>query len=329
MAQIVRYAGLDVSKDNLDAALWPKAGVGCRFARLGELATLIAWLHEHEVARVGLEASGGYEREVIEALEAAGFVVALLNPLRVRRFAEAKGRLAKNDRVDADTIAQYAAIMVEEVRASRGRVLDRLAEYILVRRRIVDEMTNGINTLEHLRVKELRRLIERHHAALKRSLTRHDRRLAALVAEHPDWSRLATRLRSVPGVGPVLAHTLIALLPELGRLDRREIASLVGVAPFDDDSGKRNGAREIAGGREAVRRVLYMAAIVAKRCNPVLAAFAKRLAGKLPKVIIVACMRKLLVILNAIVRDGAEWRPDYLPLADHRRHIVPTICQTP
>ena len=325
MAQIVRSAGLDVSKDNLDVALWPRGGAVRRFARLGDLPKLIAWLHEQEVARVGLEATGGYEREVIEALEAAGFVVALLNPLWVRRFAEAKGRLAKNDRVDADTIARYAALMVEKVRANRGAALDRLAEYMLVRRRIIAQITDGINVLEHLRDKELRRLIERQHATFKRSLVRHDRRLAALVAEHPDWSRLAARLRSVPGVGPVLAHTLIALLPELGRLNRREIASLVGVAPFDDDSGRRNGVREIAGGREAVRHVLYMAAIVAKRCNPVLADFANRLAGKRPKVIIVACMRKLLVILNAMVRDGAEWQSNHLDLADRRRHAVPTI----
>jgi transposase len=154
----------------------------------------------------------------------------------------------------------------------------------------------------------LRDKIKRRQTALRRDLAALDKRLAKLVAEHDDWHVLEQRLRTVPGVGPVLVHTLIALLPELGRLSRRAIASLVGLAPFDDDSGKYAGERHIRGGRAAVREVLYMAALVAKRFNPLIVAFAKRLAGKKPKVILVACMRKLLVILNAMVRDRQPWK---------------------
>jgi transposase len=331
MAQIVTMAGIDVSKDRLDADLWPKGVDVCSVART-ELPALIAWLHKHQVTRVGLEATGGYERDVAEGLEAAGFVVVVLNPWRVRRFAEAKGRLAKNDRVDAAIIAEFVATIAQD-RPRRGGALDRLAEYVLVRRQAQTAVIDCVNQLEHLREEELRQLVKERRAQLQGSVARLDKRIAQLVAEQPDWNALAKRLRSVPGVGPVLAHTLIALLPELGRLSRREIASLVGVAPFDHDSGRRRGMRAIAGGREAVRCVLYMAAIVAKRCNPTIAGFAKRLAGKKPKVIIVACMRKLIVVLNAIMRQQTMWighQPPgrVAPAADAARSQPATICVT-
>jgi transposase len=301
-------AGIDVSKQWLDVALWPKRDAKLRVGRdaagLEELAT---WLRGHNGVRVGLEASGGYEREVIDALEAQGFEVALLNPLQVRRFAQAKGRLAKNDRVDARTIAQFTAVMIDVPRPSRRRDLDPLSEHLTFRRQLREWITDCITQLEHLRDRQLRHKTEARRAKLERELATHDAILAKLVADHADWAALARRMRTVPGVGPVLSQTLIALLPELGRLSRRAIASLVGVAPFDNDSGQRGGERHIKGGREAVREVLYMAALAAKRFNPVIAAFAKRLVGKKPKVIVVACMRKLLVTLNAMLRDGKDW----------------------
>jgi transposase len=309
MAQQVWNAGIDVGKQWLDVALWSKAPQTLRVTRNANgLAQLIDWLNQHNVVRAGLEASGGYEREVVDALEDAGFRVKLLNPRQVRRFAEAKGRLAKSDRIDARIIAEFVTKMVDEDPARRDRSRDRLIEHLNVRRQIQGWIDDCDNLLEHLRNPDLRKATQTRQAGFKRALVKQDAKLAALIASQPDWAETARRLRTVPGVGPVLSQTLIGLLPELGRISGPAIAALVGVAPFDDDSGKRSGARKIAGGRMAVRNVLYMAALSGKRYNPVLAAFAARLKGKLPKVIIVACMRKLMVILNAMLRDGRDWQ---------------------
>lgn len=312
MAKQIWTAGIDVGKANLDIAIHgqPKATLRVKRDAAG-LAQLVAWLQEHNVARVGLEASGGYERDVIDALEDAGFVVDRLNPLRVRRFAQAKGRLAKNDRADAHVIAGFTATMVDKIPQARDRALDRLAEHLTVRRGIVDRMTDCANMLEHARDPWLRKMVQTDRRAAERALARLDRAIAGLIAAHPDWTALERRLRTVPGVGPVLAATLIALLPELGRLSRHAIAALVGLAPFDNDSGKRAGPRRIKGGRACVRQTLYMAALSGTRHNPVLAAFSKRLAAKPGKVMLVACMRKLLVALNAMVRDGRDWDPTH------------------
>jgi transposase len=309
MAQMVLTAGIDVSKEWLDVALWPKKAEQRRVTRdRAGYAELATWLRQHEVTRLGLEASGGYEIEVIDALEAESFEVARLNAQRVRMFAKAKGRLAKNDRADALSIAQATAILVEQVPDKRRRDLDPLVEHLTYRGRLNDWITDCTNQLEHLADKALRARLTARKAALMEELAELDKMIAALIDQREDWRALARRLRTVPGVGPVLAATLIAFLPELGRLPRRAIAALVGLAPYDHDSGNHSGERHIKGGRATIRRVLYMAAIAAMRFNPVIAAFAERLLGKKPKVIIVACMRKLLVILNAMIRDGNDWR---------------------
>jgi transposase len=312
MAQQVWNAGIDVGKDSLDIAIWSKPDATLRVARdPAGLSALITWLREHNVVRIGLEASGGYERMVIDTLEDAGFPLALLNPRQVRRFAQAKGRLVKNDRADARVISEYMVKMVDREPQPRDRSLDPLVEHLTLRRCLKDWINDCDNVLEHARDAMVRKQIETRRRGFERDLAKQDKVIASLIAGHPDWAETARRLRTVPGVGPVLAATLIALLPELGHLSRRAIAALVGVAPYDDDSGKRSGAREIAGGRAEVRHVLYMAALTGKRCNPVLAAFAARLRGKKPKVIIVACMRRLIVILNAMLRDGQDWKsPD-------------------
>jgi transposase len=273
MAQFITAAGIDVSKGWLDVALWPADAAVPHIERseAGCFDRLAAWLREQGVSRVGLEASGGYETEVMDALQARGFEVIRYNAYRIRMFAKANGRLAKNDRADAVVLAHAAAV--------------------------------------HLRDKVLRRHTTARRARLHREVTAIDKKLAAALASSGASGELVRRLRNVPGVGPVLSAALVALLPELGTLSRRKVASLVGVAPFDNDSGNRRGERHIQGGRARLRRVLYMATLSATQHNPVIAAFAKRLAGKEPKVIITACMRKLLVILNAMVRDAKDWSP--------------------
>jgi transposase len=310
MAVRIMSAGIDVGKSFLDAAIWSDQREARRVMHDKDgLRQLIEWLHARNVARVGLEASGGYERDVVEALEDAGFLVAVLNPRQVRQFARAKGRLAKNDRIDATTIAEFMAKLVDVVPPTPSRALARLAELVTLRRRIVAWIGDCDNAAEHLRDAPLCKLIAAQRRGFEKTLLALDARIAAMIAADADWAETARRLRTVPGVGPVLAHTLIALLPELGVLTGRQLSSLVGVAPFDRESGAWSGSRHIQGGRDAVRGVLYMAALVAKRHNPVLAAFAARLRGKKPKVVTVACMRKLLVILNAMVRSGTDWDP--------------------
>ena len=242
-------------------------------------------------------------------LQSAGLVVRRLNPLRVRRFAQLKGRLAKTDRLDARTIAEFARAYPQDHQLPRDPRRDRLAEYLLVRRHTQDTILDCINQLEHLRDRRLRRLVTTRKAALERAVITLDRQLAQLIAEHDDFVELHDRLQSVPAVGPLLATTLVALLPELGSLTRRQVASLVGVAPFDRSSGRQIGAKSIQAGRTLVRNVLYMAAMVAIQRNPVIKAFAERLATKPGKVRLVACMRKLIVTLNAMVRDRAQWQP--------------------
>jgi transposase len=311
-ADIVRRGGIDTGKAQLVVELRP-GGERLSVARdAAGLAALANWLIEHRVSIVALEASGGYEDEVIERLTAAGLRVARLNPLKVRRFAQAKGRLAKNDRVDAAVIAHYAEVFPDEGFDDPDRadpVRTALVEHLRLRTFLQQQITGCTNQLEHLRAPELRTILLEQRAELRQRSRALDRSIARLIAAAPRLAALAKRLRSVPGVGPVLTATLIGHLPELGRLTRRQVASLVGVAPFDDDSGSHHGRRRIKGGRAAVRKVLYMAALVAMQRNPVLRAFAQRLAGKEAKAIITACMRKLLTILNAIVRDGSTWKP--------------------
>jgi transposase len=319
MSEIVVRAGLDVSKDQLEAYVHPG---GARLSVTNDRAghrQLLAWLAKQGVAIVGAEASGGYERDILETVAESGLVALRLNPLRVRRFAEACGRLAKNDRADAQTIALFMVSCPDEravIPSDPAR--ERLGEHLLVRVQTLDAIAALENQIEHLRDRALRATLRARAEGLRRAVAKLDRRIAELIAAAPNLDALAACLRSVPGVGPVLSATLLALLPELGRLSRRQIAALAGVAPFDDDSGNRNGQRRIHGGRAALRKVLYMAALVAKRRNPAIRTFALRLAGKKPKVIIAACMRKLLTILNAVARDRVIW---------HNTQIIP--CQHP
>jgi transposase len=298
---------LDVSKDRLDCL---EVATGEAFqvenSRPG-YAVLLERCRERAV-QIVLEASGGYERPVIKALCSAGLRVRLVDPRKVRLFAQASGRWAKNDRLDAEMIAAFAqAIPGTSHQSEPAREL--LAELATYRRQLLDEQTMVGNQAESLCDGELRRLTKRRLTSLAAQVARLDKRIAAHIAGSPALAACDRILRSIPGVGPVLSMALLAYLPELGALTRHQIAALAGVAPMDNDSGKRRGARSIYGGRPAVRTVLYMAAVVASRCNPPLAAFYKRLraAGKKPKVALVAVMRKLIVLANALVRDQRSY----------------------
>ena len=304
------YAGIDVSQDRLDVMVLPQ---GKSFSVANDKAgwsALIERLAGLRLAAVGLEPSGGYERGLIRALLAAGLSVRRINPNRLRQFARARGALAKNDRLDARLIAEYVAIMPTRV-VHRDPAAERIAEVVTMRRQLCEEHVAVENQAAHLEDAMLRRLAKRRLARIETDIRVLDKRLAEMIAAEADLARRYARLTSMPGVGPVLAFTLIALLPELGRMSRKRIAALVGLAPYDFDSGKLRGHRSIYGGRMPVRNVLYMAALSACRYNPALKTFHNRLAaaGKKPKVILVAVMRKMITTLNAMLRDGAGWQP--------------------
>jgi transposase len=292
----------------LDVALHPS---GEHFVVTNDEAgwkKLVVRLRSHDVRAIGAEASGGYERGVIVALIAAGLSVRNVNPWRLRQFAKAAGLLAKNDRLDAAAIAWFVATLpCHEVR--HDPAVARLAELVQTRRQLVDLRQEVANQLEHIEDRDVRRMQTRRIRQLAADEARLNKRIAEAIAATPALAERAKLLASVPGVGPVLVATLLALLPELGCLSRKAIGALVGVVPYDFDSGKMRGVRCIWGGRAAVRRVLFMAAQAACLWNPVMKIFKQRLidAGKKPKVVIVAVMRKLLVTLNAMARDNAPW----------------------
>jgi transposase len=306
------YAGVDVAKDTVELALGPQASVE-RFANEpGGHEAMVKRLLEHKVALVVLEASGGYEFAVACAAQAAGLAVAVINPRQARDFAKAMGYLAKTDAIDARMLAQLAQVIaVHPERERFVKVLadaeqQRLQALVLRRSQLI-----GMLSAERQRLASshaaARKSIEKLISAIRKQLEDIEAQLATHIERH--HADLAALLQSMDGVGPATAAMLIAELPELGRLDARQIAALVGVAPFNRDSGKMRGKRMIGGGPAQVRRSLYMAALVATRFNRAIARFYQRLlgAGKPKKVALVACMRKLLTILNAMVRSGKPW----------------------
>lgn len=306
---IGRFVGIDVSKDTLDVHEHP-AGSFERFTNEPKgIKALLDWLGLKREALVVLEATGGYEAHVASELGIAGFHVAVVNPRQVRDFAKAIGRLAKTDRIDAHVLALFA----ERVRPEPRTLPDdnsRELEAILSRRhQLIEMITAENNRLEHARVLTVRKGILEHIKWLKRQLKDVDKELGGALRASPVWREKEDLLRSVPGVGFVTAASLVALLPELGSANRKAIASLVGVAPFNRDSGRLSGKRTIYGGRAAVRAVLYMATLVGVRLNPVLKSSYRALLarGKTKKTALVACMRKLLTILNAMVKTSTSW----------------------
>jgi transposase len=275
------------------------------------IADLVADLRTAPLIGVVLEATGGLETPVASALAAAGLPVAVVNPRQVREFARGSGQRAKTDRLDARVLARFGEHVRPPCRPLPDAATQELARLVTRRRQLVEMLTAERNRRQGPAA-PLADSLDEHIAWLQARISDLDRTLATLLRESPVWQADAALLQSVPGVGPVLTATLLAELPELGRLDRKRIAALVGVAPFTRESGRWRGRAMIGGGRAAVRATLYMAALVATRHNPVLRTFYQRLvaAGKAKKLALTAVMRKLLVILNAIRRDQARWQED-------------------
>lgn len=310
MTQDALFVGIDVSKRRLDVALSSGARFGVTNDAAG-LEALRARLAPLGPRTIGLEPSGGYERDAIAALVAAGCRVERVDAYRLRQFARATGVEAKTDAVDAALIARFVATLPGRAVAASGAAPRLLVELVDARRALATERVRVANRAAQTTHPVLRQMAARRIAQIKADMRRLAAEIRHMIAADPALAARDRLVRAVPGVGPVLASTLLARLPELGQLSAKKIAALVGVAPFDRQSGTWKGKSAIRGGRAAVRTVAYMAALAAAKANPALAAMKARLqhAGKPHKIIMVALVRKLVTILNAIVRNHAEWKP--------------------
>jgi len=310
---IAIFVGIDVSKARLDVAVRPwgqsesvtndEAGIKSLVKRLGEI----------QPALIVLEATGGVERQLTRALVNAELPVVVINPRQVRDFAKATGQLAKTDSIDALVLARFAEAVRPALRPLPDEVTLELRGLIARRRQLTEMIVAERNRLGGAS-KTVRKRIDAHVRWLEAELQRADGDLDQSIRQSPIWQDKEDLLRSIPGIGPVISRTLLAELPELGGLNRKQIASLVGIAPLNRDSGTLRGRRAIWGGRASVRAALYMAALVASRRNSLISVFYKRLrtAGKAPKVALVACMRKLLTIINSMINHKTRWSENIL-----------------
>lgn len=305
------YVGVDVSKDRLDVHVRP-AGEAFSVARNAEgLEELNRRLAALGVSLVAVEATGGFESVVSASLVGASLPVVVVNPAQVRSFAQAMGKRAKSDPIDAEVIARFAEATKPEVRPLPDEQTQDLADLVARRRQIVQMIAAERQREKRVRLRRALRSIKNVIAALEKALNDVDQQIDDSVRGSPVWREKEDLLASVPGVGPVTARVLLAEMPELGHLDRREVASLAGLAPWTRQSGQWRGKSFIGGGRAGVRTALFVAALTAARHNPVLRAFHQRLiaAGKPKMVALIAVARKLLTILNAILRDQKPWQP--------------------
>lgn len=306
--------GIDIAKDWLDVAVHDTSE---RFRLDNDqagFAALIKRLRRFSVVAVGLEPSGGYERELAQALVGAGLAVRNVNPHKLRHYARANGVLAKTDSIDARMIARYTAQLPTRPLRTDPLTL-QLGDLVRARRQLSDDKVRLTNQLEQVREGVVRRIFMARLRRIAADILVIDKRLEQLVASDPEAARKDRLIQSLCGAGPVLSHTLLALAPELGETDRRQIAALAGLAPYDFDTGTFRGKRRIWGGRVEMRNALYMAALSASRANPPLRTFAQRLAaaGKPPKIILVAVARKILTILAAMIRTNTPWTPEPAP----------------
>jgi transposase len=302
------FIGVDVSKDRLDCFCRPNGiTFSCDNTPTG-IADLIQWAKAQQPQLIVLEATGGLERPLVAALVVAQLPLVVVNPRQVRDFARAIGQLAKTDRIDAAVIAHFGEAVNPEVRPLPDHLTQQMDAMMTRRRQLVQMLAAERNHLVSAPA-QVQNHVKEHISQLEELIKKLDQDIDQMITGSPIWKTKDDLLRSVKGVGPVLSRTLLAELPELGRLSRQEISKLVGVAPLNNDSGKYKGKRSCWGGRASVRGPLYMAALSATRCNPVIKEFYQRLLakGKLKKVAIVACMRKMLIILNAMVKSDKPW----------------------
>lgn len=304
------FIGIDVAQDRLDAHVFPSDESFAVRRDSEGLGVLVERLRRLDPYLVVLEATGGFEVTVAAAVAAAQIPLAVVNPRQIRDFARSTGQLAKTDALDAKAIARFAEAVRPQPRPVPDAQARALGELVARRRQIVEMMTAERNRRRQLTSRRLIKSVDRLLAVLQKELSEIEQELDEGIRGTPAWRERDELLRSVPGIGNVVARSLIADLPELGRLDRKQIAALVGVAPLNRDSGKMRGKRTTWGGRAKVRCALYMAALVASRYNPLLKAFYQRLisAGKPKKLALTAVMRKLLTILNAMIRDNTRWQ---------------------
>lgn len=312
MSQTERIIGIDVSKALLDVAVIPDDQTWSVNNDEQGIGTLVKDLKRLRPRLIVLEATGGLEMPAVSALGAAGLAVVVVNPRQVRDFAKSKGILAKTDKIDARVLTLFGEAVKPEVRPLKDDQVQQLDALVTRRRQLVDMLTAEKNRLSQA-PKSVHKNIKSHIAWLEQYLNKMDSDLNRAIKNSSIWCEKDALLQSAPGVGPVLSSNMIAKLPELGTLNRKEIAALVGVAPFNRDSGKWRGRRSIWGGRGDVRAALYMGTLTAIRWNPIIKAFYMRLvaAGKEHKVAMTACMRKLLIILNAMVKNGTPWQPRF------------------
>jgi transposase len=298
------FVGIDVSEATLDVARLPEEKSWLYSNEEGSIAELVERLQEIEPALIVLEATGGVETALLGALVAANLPAVAVNPRQARDFARATGRLAKTDKIDARVLAEFARAVRPEPRPLPDEASQELKDLVTRRRQLIEMLTAERNRLRRART-VVKPNIDLHIRWLQSQISDIDSDLRRAIESSPVWREKDDLLQSVKGIGPIASSTLLSGLPELGALNRKEIASLVGVAPMNRDSGKWRGRRTIAGGRTQVRSALYMAALSASRSNPAIKSFYARLidAGKPKKVALTACMRKLLTVLNAMVRD--------------------------
>ena len=310
MSSLTLFVGIDVAKDTLDVAVRPTAETWQVANEPAGINALVAQLETMAPALVILEATGGFEGPLLAALAVTRVPVVRANPRQVRAFAQAVGILAKTDRIDARVLAHFAEAVKPVPRPLPDAATQELRALLLRRRQVVDMLTAERNRLGTVPPR-IHQAIQQHIAWLEGQLSSLDDDLTQAIQRSGVGQATEAILQSIPGVGPVLSRTLLGQVPELGTLGRKQIAALVGVAPFNRDSGTMRGRRRVWGGRAEVRAVLYMSTLVATRYNPVIKAFYARLlaAGKLKKVALTACMHKLLTIMNAMVRDMMPWQP--------------------